>query len=126
MALDVSELAALVARGERHAVKVWLAGLPALVHIAHIGSLPPPLLPLPASLRPSPDPALGSSTASDRWGVVPGLETEGGGRGGVRSPAPACVRRGAVRRSPAPSRLVGGAIPWRDGGGLLPCGHGLV
>ena len=35
-----------------HAVKEWLAGLPTLVQIAHIGPLPPPLLPLPAPRRP--------------------------------------------------------------------------
>ena len=44
----------------------------------------------------------------------------------MRSPAPACVRRGAVRRYLALARLVGGAVPRRGGGGLLPCGHGLV
>ena len=49
-----------------------------------------------------------------------------GRRSGVRSPAPVCVRRGAVRRSPAPAGLVGGAVPRRGGGGLLPCGNGWV
>ena len=56
---------------------------------------------------------------------MPGLET-GEGEGGVRSPAPACVRKEAVRRSPAPTRLLGGAVPRRGGGGLLPCGHEMV
>ena len=31
-----------------------------------------------------------------------------------------------MRLSPAPARLVGGAVPRRGGGGLLPCEHGLV
>ena len=47
-------------------------------------------------------PAPASSAAAGRWGVVPGLETGRGGGGGVRSPAPACVWRRAVRRSPVP------------------------
>ena len=33
------------------------------------------------------------SAASSGWCVVPGLEGGGRGRGDVRSPAPACVRR---------------------------------
>ena len=66
-----------------NAVKEWLAGLPALVQIAHIGP-PPPLLPLPPQ-------ALPRSALRPQVGGVPGLEIVGGGRGGVRSPAqPAC------------------------------------
>ena len=42
------------------------------------------------------------------------------------SPIPASVRREAVRQFSASTRLVGGAVPWRGGGGLLPYGHGLV
>ena len=37
-----------------------------------------------------PGSAPASSAASGRWGVVPGFETGGGGRGGARSPGPAC------------------------------------
>ena len=44
----------------------------------------------------------------------------------MHSPAPVCVRRGAVRGSPVSARLVGGAVPRRGGGGLLPCGHRLI
>ena len=39
---------------------------------------------------------------------MPGLETGGRGRGDVRSPAPACVRREVVRRPTAPAGLVSG------------------
>ena len=43
---------------------------------------------------------------SSGWCVVPGLEAGGRGRGDVRSPAPACVRREVVRRPAAPAGLV--------------------
>ena len=85
-----------VVRG--HAVKGWLAGFSVLVQIAHIGP-PPPLLPLPHPRDP-PGPAPTSSAASSRCGVVPGFETGGGERSGVRSPAPAGVRRGLYTTPP--------------------------
>ena len=50
----------------------------------------------------------------------------GGGGCCVRSPAPASVRRAVVRRSPALTRWVGGAVPRGGGGGLFSCGQGLV
>ena len=55
------------------------------------------------------------------------LEVEGGGgrRCGVRSPTPASVRGGAIRRSPTPTRVVGEAVQ-ENGSGLLPCGQGVV
>ena len=101
-----------------HAAKGWLAGFPALLQIAHIEP-PPPLLPLPVPPRPPPGSAPTSSAASGRGGVVPGLETGGGRRGDVSSPAPACVQSGAVRRCPASARLIGGAVPRRGEGGEL-------
>ena len=83
--------------------------MPALVQNTDIGRpLPPPLLPL-RTPPPAPGLCLGQLVASSRWCVAPGLGV-GGGEGGVRSPAPACVRRGAVRRSPAPAGLVSGAV----------------
>ena len=44
----------------------------------------------------------------------------------MRSPTPAGLWRGAASRSSAPTTLVGGDMPRGGGGGLLPCGHGLV
>ena len=124
MALDVSGLAALVARGKRARCKGMVGGLvrvgPDCAHRVATAA--------PASTRtPSnpPGPAPASSTALGRWSGVPRLET-GGERGGMRFPAPVGVRRGPVRRSPAPTRLVGGAVPRGGGGGLLACRHGLV
>ena len=76
-------LAALVARGERTCCTGVVGGL------ARVGAdcehRPPlPLLPLPAPPPPPSGPAPVSSAASGRWGVVPGLETGGGGeRGGA-------------------------------------------
>ena len=61
-----------------------------------------------------PDGVYGSA-ASSGWCVVPGLEAGGRGRGDVHSPAPACVRREAVRRPAAPAGLVSGAGPRRCG-----------
>ena len=55
------------------------------------------------------------SAVSSGWCVVPGLEAGGRGRGDVRSPAPSCVRREAVRRPAAPAALVSGAGPRRCG-----------
>ena len=54
-----------------------------------------------------PDGVYGSA-ASSGWCAVPGLEAGGRGRGDVRSPAPACVRREVVRRPAAPAELVSG------------------
>ena len=87
-----------VVRG--HAVQEWLAGLPALVQIAHIGP-PPPLLLLPAPLPPPPGPAPAYSAASGRWGVVPGLETGGGG-GAVCAPPPQPACGGGLYAGPPP------------------------
>ena len=61
-----------------------------------------------------PDGVYGSA-ASSGWCVVRGLEAGGRGRGDVRSRAPVCVRREAVRRPAAPAGLVGGAGPRRCG-----------
>ena len=117
-------LAVLVVRGERARYRRVVGELArigaACAHRTATAATPSPARtpPAPPGLAPA------SSAASGRWGVVPGLETGGGRRGGVRSPAPACVRRGAVRRSSVPSRLMDGAVPRRGGVVLLPCGHG--
>ena len=69
-------------------------------------------------LQPAPRPRVGRV-----WCL--GWKTGGGGCC-LRSPGPAGVRRGYVRRSSAPTRWVGGAAPRGGRGGLLPCGQGLV
>ena len=121
VALDVSGLAALVARGERERCDGVVGGLVRVgaecTNRATAAAAPSPTRTPP----PPPGSAPSSSWASSGWCVVPGLKTGAGRRGGVRSPSPACVQRGALRRSPAPARLVSGAVPRRCGGGLLPC-----
>ena len=100
--LDMSGLAALMARGEKARCKGVVG------EFARVGTdcadraaaaAPAPTRTPPPSWGPAP----ASSAAAGRWGTVPELETRGGGGGVVRSPAPAGVRRGAARRSPAPT-----------------------
>ena len=125
VALDVSRLTTLVARGERARcewVISWLA--PVGAECTHRAAAAAAAAPSPTRTPPpSPGSAPASSAASSGRSVVPGLEAGGEGRSGVRSPAPAYVRRGAVRRSPTPSGLVNAAVSRGCGGDLLPCGN---
>ena len=124
VALDVSGLTTLVARGERARcewVISWLVpvGAECTHRAAAAAAAPSPTCTPPSS----PDSAPASSAGSSGRSVVPGLQAGGEGRSGVRSPAPACVRRGAERRSLTPSGLVNGAVSRGCGGDLLPCGN---
>ena len=91
MALDVSGLAALVARGKRARCKRMIGGLACVsangAHRATAAAAPTITRTPSAPQGPAPT----SSAASGRWGVVPGLETVGGGEAVCAPPPqPAC------------------------------------
>ena len=74
--------------------------------------------PAPTRIPQSPSsPASISSAGAGKWGVVSRLEAGGGGEVVCAPPPQSACGGGAVCRSPAPTRVVGGAVP-RGGGAV--------